>query len=101
MQLLIKELREEKQWTQKELADKIGNVQRNISNWENGTSEPDCENILKLADAFNVTLDELFGRNCNVITATAYFDTNILSLLRKLSDEQLDAIKKLILSFKP
>ncbi len=46
MKLKIRELREEYQLTQKELAQKISNVQRNVSNWENGTSEPDCETIL-------------------------------------------------------
>ncbi|MBQ7913830.1 MAG: helix-turn-helix transcriptional regulator, partial [Clostridia bacterium] len=62
MKLRIKELREELQLTQKELAEKIGNVQRNISNWESGASEPDCETILKLSEIFDVTIDELFGR---------------------------------------
>ena len=41
MIIRIKELREEFGLTQKELAAKIGNVQRNISHWENGSSEPD------------------------------------------------------------
>lgn len=63
MKLKIRELREEKNLTQRELAAAIGNVQRNISNWENGFNEPDCESIVKLADIFGVTLDELFGRD--------------------------------------
>lgn len=63
MKLKIRELREEKGLTQKELAALIGNVQRNISNWENGSHEPDCESIVKLADVFGVSLDELFGRD--------------------------------------
>ena len=62
MKLRIKEYREELQLTQSELAERINNVQRNISNWENGVSEPDCQTILKLAELFDITLDELFGR---------------------------------------
>lgn len=59
----LKELREEAHLTQKQLAEKIGNVQRNISNWENGTSQPDLDTIIKLADIFGVTTDELLEVN--------------------------------------
>ncbi len=79
MVIRIKELREEFQLTQKELADKIGNVQRNVSNWENGTSEPDCETLLRLADVFGVTLDELFGRNRTEINETLKKSTRFTS----------------------
>ena len=90
MKLKIKEYREELQLTQKQLADKIANVQRNVSNWENGASEPDCETIVKLADLFDITIDELFGRT-NV--APAYspangVEKNILHAVRKLTDTQ-------------
>lgn len=57
----LKELREYSNLTQKQLAEKIGNVQRNISNWESGVSEPDLSTVIKLAEFFNVTTDELLG----------------------------------------
>lgn len=57
----IKELREEHRLTQRELAEKIGNSQRNVSNWENGTSEPDIETLVRLCRVFGVTLEELVG----------------------------------------
>ena len=90
MKLKIKEYREELQFTQKQLADKIANVQRNVSNWENGASEPDCETIVKLANLFDITIDELFGRENN---APAYspangVEKNILQAVRKLTDTQ-------------
>ena len=58
----IRELREEAQMTQKQLADRISNMQRNVSNWEQGVSEPDLQTVVAIADIFNVSLDELFGR---------------------------------------
>lgn len=101
MKLRIKELREEYGMTQKELAQKISNVQRNISNWENGASEPDCETILRLAELFNVSVDELFGRS--IEPAPVQFDTEtdfaLLRLLRRLSPEQKTAVKNLIDAF--
>ena len=90
MKLKIKEYREELQLTQKQLADKIANVQRNVSNWENGASEPDCATIVQLADLFDITIDELFGRT-NTFPVSAPIngiEKNILQSVRKLTDSQ-------------
>ncbi len=97
MQLKIKELREEYGITQYELAEKIGNAQRNISNWEKGVSEPDCETILKLADIFKISLDELFGRNENY-THQADIDRSLISLIRRLNKEQIAGLKAFLLT---
>ena len=58
----IKELREEKQISQKALAVAIGTSQRNIGRWENGENEPSYSQLVKLADFFQVSLDYLVGR---------------------------------------
>lgn len=103
LKLKIKELREEYRLTQKELADKIANVQRNVSNWENGTSEPDCETIVKLADLFNVSLDELFGRDKYNMEDISFGDETsqpLLRTFRMLSAEQRTAVINLINAFK-
>ncbi len=97
MKLKIRELREEKALTQKELAALIGNVQRNISNWENGSNEPDCESIVKLADVFGVSLDELFGRETASIPSG--LDEERKRLIRTvlaLNKEQQDALAILL-----
>lgn len=94
MRLKIKELRAEFQVTQKELADKIGNTQRNVCNWENGKSEPDCESMVKIANLFGITLDELFGRNTIFVEWNRPSDTDrrILRSIRTLTDEQKDTL---------
>ncbi len=98
MIIRIKELREEFGLTQKELAAKIGNVQRNISNWENGSSEPDCETLVRLADVFGVTMDELFGRNeepeRGALQSEPYY-----KLIKRLNDRQSDALKSFLSAF--
>lgn len=99
MKLRIRELREENLLTQKELAAKIDNEQRNVSNWEQGTIEPDCDTIVKLADAFNVSLDELFGRE-NAIFDGSDHRMQFPAVFYSLNREQLDAISALIESFK-
>ena len=102
MKLRIKELREEYQMTQKELAQKISNVQRNVSNWENGTSEPDCQTILMIAEMFDVSIDELFGREYSPVVATDNNndDISVLTrLIRRLNGEQRIALKNMLLAF--
>lgn len=69
----LKELREEAGMTQKQLAEKIGNVQRNISNWESGKSQPDLDTVVKLAEIFSVTTDELLGRNDYTVPPHGFF----------------------------
>lgn len=58
----LKTLRKEKKLTQKELAEQIGIKQNSYSDWENGKTEPSFENLIKLADLLEVSLDWLFGR---------------------------------------
>ncbi len=57
----IKELRLEKNLSQKDLAEKLGASQRSISSWETGARQPDFETLEKLTKFFNVTADYLLG----------------------------------------
>lgn len=94
MTLRIKEYREEMRLTQKELAEKIGNVQRNVSNWENGASEPDCETILKLSALFDISIDELFGREYSPLETPSAVgvENTILKQVKRLTDGQKYAL---------
>ena len=47
---------------QQELAEILGIKRNTYSDWENGKTEPSFENLLKLADLLEVSLDWLFGR---------------------------------------
>ena len=58
----IKQLRLEKNITQKELASLKGVSQRLISNYENDSATPTVENLIKIADIFKVSLDFLTDR---------------------------------------
>ena len=58
----LKELRLKKGLTQTELGEKVGVKQNTFTNWEKGRREPSSENLIKLADLLEVSLDWLFGR---------------------------------------
>ena len=62
MQNRIKELREDRDLRQSDLAKETGIDQRTISNYETGKSNPDSFALIKLADFFEVSIDYLVGR---------------------------------------
>ncbi|APM41354.1 helix-turn-helix domain-containing protein [Clostridium kluyveri] len=58
----LKELREEKELTQDELGRMLGVSRQSISSYESQDIEPSINNLVKLADIFNVSLDYLLCR---------------------------------------
>lgn len=58
----LKELRQDNQKTQKELADFLGITERSYQRYEAGDREPDIRGLNKLADYYKVTVDYLLGR---------------------------------------
>lgn len=57
----LRRIRKEMKLTQGQLAKKLGYTEKAISKWEQGSSIPPAETLLVLADAFNVSLDDLFN----------------------------------------
>lgn len=55
----IAELRKSKGLTQQELAERLNLSNKTISKWETGAGSPDISNLLILAEALNVSVDEL------------------------------------------
>ena len=57
--MMISSLRKEKGMTQLELAEKMGVTDKAVSKWERDLSFPDVNSIPKLAEVFEVSVDEL------------------------------------------
>lgn len=60
----IKELRKRIGKTQDNMAEAIGVTAQDISRWETGGAYPDMELIPSIANYFGITIDELFGYEC-------------------------------------
>lgn len=58
----LKLLRQGKGMTQKDLAERINISPQAISRWENSEVEPSIETLRTLAEIFDVTMDDLFGK---------------------------------------
>lgn len=59
----LRELRKKKQLTQTEVASELGIRKVTYQGYEYNKYEPKLDKLLQLADLFDVTLDELLGRN--------------------------------------
>ncbi len=58
----VRELRMEKGLSRKELAEKLGTLQRNISYWELGQRECGFDMLIKISDVLDVSVDYLLGK---------------------------------------
>ncbi len=58
----LKFLRKEKGIGQDALAKELNISVKTVSHWETGYSQPSIEQLIRLADFFDVSIDELVGR---------------------------------------
>ena len=80
----LRELRIKSGLKQNEIAKRLGVSGQTILNWENGIYEPKINQLIQLADLFNVTIDYLVERK----TAEKNVD-DICNELEKISKEKV------------
>lgn len=61
----IRTVREERGYSRERLARRTGLHIQTITRWEQGLSCPNALPLIEVADALNVSLDELVGRRIN------------------------------------
>ena len=61
-QEMLIEQRKLNNYTQRQIAEYLDIAQPSYIRYEKGTSEPSLENLVKLADLFDVSVDYLLGR---------------------------------------
>lgn len=82
--LKIRDLREEKNLTQKELAEKVGSNNKSIWAYEKGIAEPSIDFLIRLARALDVTVDYLVGNSDEL---------GNVGTTEQFTDEERDLIK--------
>ncbi|WP_082197157.1 helix-turn-helix domain-containing protein [Bacillus sp. FJAT-27916] len=55
----LKTLREERKWSQDELAKELNMSRQAVYKWESGRGYPDIQNLIRISDLFGVTVDDL------------------------------------------
>ncbi len=74
-------IRKEKNLTQNDLADYLSISPQAISKWESDLTSPDLDTIVKLANLFNMSTDELLG---NKKTSTEFIPNQTKKDIRKM-----------------
>jgi transcriptional regulator with XRE-family HTH domain len=98
----IKQLRQEKNWSQAQLGEKMGIHQKQISAYERGRNIPSTEVLIKIADIFDVSLDFLAFEAQGKPPKLAIKDKKILRRLEeidKLSDKDKGTIIDILDTF--
>ena len=76
----IKSYRENKNMTQNEIADILGVKSATVSKYESGTLEPNIESLRKLAEIFEISIDELIKEE--------NFDVSKINILEVLREQK-------------
>gem|GEM_PF-440205 len=97
----IRNLRQEQEISRDELSEKIGMSSQSIHSWEQGNSVPRTRALHKLAEAFNVELDDLLGNTkeeeveevaiMNEIMEEVHEDATDIQFESEALDEEADA----------
>ncbi|MDI9413380.1 MAG: XRE family transcriptional regulator [Bacillota bacterium] len=58
----IRKQRQNKKWSQKDLAQKLNLTQQAIARWEGSKTNPDSEMLIQLSKLFNCSVDYLLGQ---------------------------------------
>lgn len=82
----LKYLREKKGLKQQKLADALKLSRATIGNWETGERKPDIEMVVRLAEYFGVTLDDLVLKDLR--PPISMYATNLRYLRTKYSMTQ-------------
>ena len=100
--LVLKNARENKNLTQKQVMDLTGINRKSLSGYENNVAEPDLYTFSTLARLYNLSLDEVFELKTQTPSLTlSKLETRMLSYFRKLDETrqkeyivQLDALTR-------
>lgn len=99
--LRLKELREERNITQKELADKLYLTNKSICAYEKNLANPKIDTLIELADFFGCSIDYLVGRETEdsiIVVSGDNFDENekkLIDLFRQLNTNNRDLLYKI------
>lgn len=82
----LAEIRKNRNFKQTDLAEKLNVSQQVISNIERGVTAPDIEQLKKIADIYNISLDDLVGREFWGDDADDV-ERRIISYIKQMDDE--------------
>ena len=95
----LKELRKKANFTQVEVAEKLGISQPAYASWERGVKKPTQDNLVKIAQTLNVSVDYLVGNSEEKIDELDNIELLFRMNSKGLSDEEKKVFKKELIEF--
>lgn len=89
----LREIRARYKINQTELAKITGLSQKSISNYENAQTYPNVEALIKLADYFHISIDELIGHEVTNIIDKSLMSEEDIEIIEEL--KELNTIQKI------
>ncbi len=92
----ITTLREERHWTEYQLAEKSGLTQSTISSWYRKNLLPTIPSLMKICEAFEITMSHFFLEDSNQSVVLNEWQMELLEAASKLDKEQMEALIKFL-----
>lgn len=89
-------LREERHWTEYQLAEKSGLTQSTISSWYRKGMLPTIPSLTKICDAFGISMSQFFLEDHHQTVLLSDKQSALLSAAAKLEPKQYDALLNFI-----
>jgi putative transcriptional regulator len=95
----LKKLRKQAQLTQVDVAEKLGISQPAYASWERGVKKPTQENLVKIAQVLNVSVDYLVGTSDNYEDELGNIELLFRMNSKGLTDEEKEIFKRELIEF--
>ncbi len=97
----LKNLRKQAHLTQVDVAEKLGISQQAYASWERGIKKPTQENLVKISQVLNVSIDYLVGNTEENLKEDELDNVELLFRMNSkgLTEEEKDIFKKELIEF--
>ena len=95
----LKTLRKQEKFTQVQIAEKLEISQQAYAAWERGVKKPTQENLVKIAQVLNVSVDYLVGNSDNTEDELDNIELLFRMNSKGLTDEEKVIFKKELIEF--
>ena len=76
----LKFIREQRGYSQAQIAESLGTTRQTISNWENDKTILDSASLIRLADFYQISIDELCARKAFSISKASSIKSMISTI---------------------
>ena len=95
----LKDLRKQAGLTQVDVAEKLGISQPAYASWERGVKKPTQENLVKIAQILNVSVDYLVGNSEEKADELDNIELLFRMTSKGLTDEEKEIFRKELIEF--